>query len=100
MTDNNRKMLEMYKKLWSKIKKQIKCNSIEAINTCKCNFTESVKYEKDPIKSRFDLYDDNLPLDKMLRFFDLNIMLESVFQIKDKSHPRIHIHESEYKEYE
>ena len=37
LTENNRKMLEMYKKLWSEVKKQIECNS-----------TESIKYEKDP----------------------------------------------------
>ena len=48
-------MLEMYKKLWNEIKKQIKCN-----------FTESIKYEKDPMKIRIDSYDDNLPLNKVL----------------------------------
>ena len=66
MTENNRKMLDMYKKCWSKIKKkQIKCNSIETINSSKCNFTEPMKYEKDPIKIRFDSYDDDLPLNKI-----------------------------------
>ena len=39
----------MYKKLWSEVKKQIECSS-----------TESVKYEKDPIKIRLDAYDDDL----------------------------------------
>ena len=53
--ENNKKMLEMYKKLWNEIKKQIKCN-----------FTESIKYEKDPMKIRIDSYDDNLPLNKVL----------------------------------
>ena len=28
--------------------------------------------------------------------FVLNIIVESVFQIKDKYHPQIHIHECEY----
>ena len=44
LTENNRKMLEMYKKLWSKIKKQIKCNSIEAINILECNSINSIIY--------------------------------------------------------
>ena len=52
-------MLKMYKKLWSKIKKQTECS--------KCNVAESVKNETDPMKIRFDSYgDDDLPLDKIL----------------------------------
>ena len=43
-----------------------KCNSIETINCSKFNFTKSIKYEKDPIKIRPDLYDDDLPLNKIL----------------------------------
>ena len=49
----------MYKKLWGKIKKQIKRNSIETINSSKYNFAKSVKYEEDPIKIRLDSYDDD-----------------------------------------
>ena len=82
-------MLEMYKKLWNEVKKQIECNS-----------TESIKYEKDTMKIRLDSYDDNLPLKKMLLFSDLNIIIESVFQIKDMYHPQIPIHECECEEYE
>ena len=88
LTENNKKVLEMYKKIWSKIKNQTKCNSIEAINSSKCNFTESIKYEKDPMKIRLDSYDDDLPLNNILWFSDLNIIVESVFQIKDKYHPK------------
>ena len=29
LTENNKKMLEMYKKLWSEVKKQIECNNAE-----------------------------------------------------------------------
>ena len=47
-----------------------------------------------------DSYDDDLPLNKILWFFDLNITIESVFQIKDKYHPQIDIHECECEEYE
>ena len=75
-------MLEMYEKLWSEVKNQVECNS-----------TESVKYEKDPMKTRLDSYDDDLPLNKILWFSDLYIIEESVFQIKDNYHPQIHINE-------
>ena len=88
-------MLEMYKKHLSKIKKQIKCNSIETINSSTCSFTKSVKYEEDPMKIRLDSYDDSLPPSKILWFSDLNITVESVFQIKDNYHSQIHIHECE-----
>ena len=63
MTENNKKkMLEMYKKLWSEVKKQNECNS-----------NESIKYEKDPMKIRVDSYDDGLPLNKILWLSDLKI---------------------------
>ena len=98
MPESNRKILEMYKKLWSKIKKQLKCNFIETNNSIKWGFAESIKYEKDPIKIRSDSFDDNddLPLDKVLCLSDLIITVEPVFQIKDKYDPQIHILECEY----
>ena len=88
MTEKNKKMLEMYEKIWGEVEKQIKCNS-----------TESIKYEKEPMKIRLDLYDDDSPLNKILWFPDLNIIVESVFQIKDKYSTQIHIHECECEEY-
>ena len=100
LAENNRKMLEMYEKLWSKIKKQIKSNSIEAINSSECNSIELIRYEKDLIKIRLDSYGDDLPFVKILCLSDLSIIVETVFQIKGKYHPQIHIYEWEYKEYE
>ena len=89
MTENNKKLLEMYKKLWSEGKKQLECSS-----------TKLIIYDKDPMKIRLDSYDGDLPLNKILWFLDLNIIVESVFQIKDKYQPQIHIHECECEEYE
>ena len=100
LTEGYRKMLEMYKKLCSKVKKHIKCNSVETINSSKCDLTRSIKYEKDPMKIRFDSNDDDLPLNNIIWFSDLNIIVESVFQIKDKYHPQIHIHECECEKWE
>ena len=61
-------MLEMYNKLWSEFKKQIEFNS-----------PESIKYEKDPIKIRLGSYDNDLRLNEILWFSDLNIIVESFF---------------------
>ena len=54
------------------MKKQIK-----AINN-----GESVKYRHDLMRIRLDSYDD-LPLNKILCFYVLNILCESVFQIEN-----------------
>ena len=62
LTENN-KVLELYKKLWSEIKKQIK-----SINSGK-----SIKYKNDFMKIRLDSYDDRR-LDETLCFSVLNIV--------------------------
>ena len=72
LTENNKEVLDAYKKLWSKIKKQIK-----TINSGK-----SIKYKNDFMKIRLDSNDD-LPLNKILCFSVLNILCESVFHIKN-----------------
>ena len=86
MTEDNKENLEVYKKLWNEVKKQIECNSVEC-NSFECNTqsTEwnSIEYEKDTMKIKFDASDEDLPLNKILRFSDLNMIIESVSQIKD-----------------
>ena len=60
LTEDKEEVLEQYKKLWSKIKKQIK-----AINS-----GESIIYNNDFMKIRLDSY-DGLPLNKKLCLSDL-----------------------------
>ena len=80
-------MLELYKNFWSEIKKQSK-----AINS-----GESIKYKNDFIKIRLDSNDDDgLPLNKILCFSELDITVESVFQIENECYPLIHINECKY----
>ena len=74
-----------YKKLWSKIKKQIKAISSG----------ESIKYKNDFMKIRLDP-DDDLPLNGILCFSVLDIIVESVFQIENEYYPQVHINECEY----
>ena len=47
------------------------------------------------MKIRFNSYDD-LPLNKILYIAVLNIIVESVFQIKNEYYPQIHREECEY----
>ena len=86
LTENNKEVLNDYKKLCSKIKKQIK--------TTKGG--KSIKYKNDFVKIRLDSYDD-LPLSKVLCFSVLNVLCESVFQTKNDYYPQIHINVWEYK---
>ena len=58
MTENNKNVFGLYKKLWIKIKKQIK-----TINSGECNSIESIKYKNDFMKIRVDSNDDDLPFD-------------------------------------
>ena len=86
LTENNiKEVLGPYKKLWSKIKKQIK-----AIRSDK-----SIKYSNDFIKIRADSNDD-LTLNKILYIHVLDIIVEPDFQIKNEYYPPIHIEECEY----
>ena len=82
LTEDNKEVLEPYKKLWSKIKIQIK-----AINS-----GESIKCKNDFMKIRIDSYDD-LPLNKILCSAVLYIIVESVFQMENEYHSQIHINE-------
>ena len=72
-TDKNKEALEMYTKLWNKIKSLIECNSIEKING------KPGEYEKDYMKIKFSS-DDNLLLNKILKLHSLTIVVRSGFE--------------------
>ena len=82
---NTKKVLGIYRKLWSEIKNEIKT----------INDGESIKYKKDFMKIRLDSNDD-LPLNKILSIPILSIVVKSVFQNENKYYPQIHIHECDY----
>ena len=85
LTENIKEVLELYKKLWSEIKKKIK-----SINT-----GESIKYKNYFVKIILDSYDD-LPLNKIFCFSVLNILCESVFQTENEYYSQIHTNKCEY----
>ena len=76
-TDENKELLKKYKDVWSEIK-----NKIKAINSDECD------YEKDYIKIKFNS-DDDLPLNKPLKFHATTIIIRSVFEEDGKLYPQV-----------
>ena len=73
-TNKKKKVLEKYKKLWDEIKYHIK-----TINGGECNSIESGKNGKNFMKTKFNL-DDNISLNKVLKFHNLTVIVKSVFE--------------------
>ena len=69
LTDENKELLKKYAYVWDGTK-----NEIKAINGGK-----KYDYEKDYMKIKFN-YDDDLPLNKPLKFYLMNITIRSVFE--------------------
>ena len=70
--------------VWSGIK-----NKIEAIRSGECD------YEKDFMKIKFNS-DDNLPLNKPLKFHSMAIIIRSVFEEDGKLYPQGFLDEALY----
>ena len=75
-TDKNKKILTTYTELWDKIK-----NLIGKISD------KSSEYKKRFTKIKFSS-DDNLPLTKILRLYNLTIVVTSAFQEGKKYYPQ------------
>ena len=67
--DESNEVLKNYKELWDRIK-----NEIETINDGK-----KAEYDKDFVKIKNDT-DDNLPINKTLKFHNMAILIRSVFE--------------------
>ena len=76
-TDENKELLKKYLDVWSGIK-----NKIEAVNSGECD------YEKDYMKIKFNS-DDDLPLNKPLKFHMMTIIIRSVFEEDGKLYPQV-----------
>ena len=82
LTENNKEVLDLYKKLWNEINHHIK-TIISGI----CN---SIEYGNDFMKIILNPHND-VPLDKILHFPVLNILCKSVFQIENKYYPQFQL---------
>ena len=82
---NNNDALIKYPQVWSGIKDQIK----------KINNDSVGEYGKDYMKIKFDS-DDNLPLNKILKFRILTIINRNIFEKDGKYYPQIFLDDCLY----
>ena len=76
----------MYEEIWVEIKEEIK----------KINYGVDGEYKKDYMKIEF--YSDNdLPLNKLIKFHALIIVIRRVFERNGKYYPHIFLNECLYK---
>ena len=78
LTDSNNDVLIKYAEVWNGIKNQIE----------KINNDSVVEYDKDYMKIKFDS-DDNLLLNKVIRFHAVITIIRSVFERDGKYYPQI-----------
>ena len=83
-TDENKELLKKYNDVWNGIK-----NKIKEVSDSECD------YEKDYVKIKFNS-DDNLSLNKPLKFHFLTITMRSVFEEDGKLHPQVYLDDSLY----
>ena len=83
--DENKEVLKKYADVWDGIK-----NKIKAINGGKEN-----DYGKDYMKIKFNS-DDDLPLNKPLKFHAMTIIIRSVFREGGKLYLQVFLHDALY----
>ena len=83
--DENEEVLKKYADVWDGIK-----NKIKAINGGKEN-----DYGKDYMKIKFNS-DDDLPLNKPLKFHNMTITIRSVFEEDSKLYPQLFLDDTLY----
>ena len=76
-TDENKELLKKYNDVWNGIK-----NKIKEVSDSECD------YEKDYMKIKFNS-DDNLPLNKPLKFHLMTITIRPVFEEDGKLCPQL-----------
>ena len=82
--DENKELLKKYNDVFNGIRDKIK-----EINSDECN------YEKDYVKIKFN-YDDNLPLNKPLKFHNTIITIRSIFEEDGKRYPQVFLDDTFY----
>ena len=82
--DENKVLLNKYNDVWNGIK-----NKIEEVSSGRCD------YEKEYMKIKFDS-DDDLPLNKPLKFHNITISIRSVFEEDVKLYPQVFLDDTLY----
>ena len=83
-TDKNKELLKKYNDVFNGIRDKIK-----EINSNECD------YEKDYMKIKFNS-DDDLPLNKQLKFHNMTITIRSVFEEDGKLYPQVFLDDTLY----
>ena len=83
-TDENKELLKKYNDVFNGIR-----NKIKKISGDECD------YEKDYMKIKFNS-DDNLPLNKPLKFHNMTITIRSVFKEDGKLYPQVLLDDALY----
>ena len=84
-TDENKDLLKQFNDVFNGIRDKIK----EISNG-------EFVYEKDYVKIKFNS-DDNLPLNKALKFHIMTITIRSIFQENGKNYPQVYLDDALYK---
>ena len=82
--DENKELLKKYNDVFNGIRDKIK-----EINSDECD------YEKDYMKIKFNS-DDDLPLNKQLKFHNMTITIRSVFEEDGKLYPQVFLDNTLY----
>ena len=82
--DENKELLKKDNHIWNGIK-----NKIKEVSGRECD------YEKDYMKIKFNS-DDNLPLNKPLRYHNMTITIKSVFEEDGKLYPQLFLYDNLY----
>ena len=80
--NESKELLNKYEDVWDGIKNKI-------------NYTKENNYEKDYMKIKFNS-DDNLPLNKPLKFHNMTITIRSVFEEDGKLYPQVFLDNTLY----
>ena len=88
--NENKEPLKKYSEVWDGIK-----NEIKAINGGECNSVEENDYGKDYMKIKFNS-DDDLPLNKPLKFHNMTITIRSVFEEDGKLYLQVFLDDALY----
>ena len=83
-TDENKELIKKYNDVWNGIK-----NKIKEVSSGECD------YEKDYMKIKFNS-DDDLPLNKQLKFHNMTITIRSVFEEDGKLYPQVFLDDTLY----
>ena len=83
-TDENKELLKKYNDVWNGIRDKIK-----EVSSGECD------YEKDSMKIKFNSEDD-LPLNKPLKFHNMTIIVRSVFEEDGKLYLQVFLDDTLY----